>query len=114
MVLTLTLATVLLDGRSAVAQDETGGEALALVDAAPLIVRGQVAATQSRWNQDHTALVTDNQIQVHYPVAGEAPSPLWVQTPGGTLPEEDVALLVAHAARLAVGQEVLLLLAPQG
>ncbi len=114
MVLALALVTVLLDGRSVVAQEEMDGEVWALVDSAPLIVRGQVATSQGRWNQDHTALVTDNQIQVHYPVAGEAPSPLWVQTPGGTLPEEDVALLVAHAARLAVGQEVLLLLAPQG
>ncbi len=56
-----------------------------LAAASPHIVVAVVESRQSRWNEQHTLLVTDYALRVEERLRGEAPDHLSITVPGGTL-----------------------------
>lgn len=79
-----------------------------LVQAADLIVRGQVTAVHSFWNADHSSIESEITLAIAYPLLGHSLRRLTVRTPGGYLAEEGIGMSSLHAATFAVGEEVLL------
>ncbi|HEY4591841.1 MAG TPA: hypothetical protein VIJ61_05495, partial [Thermoanaerobaculia bacterium] len=56
-----------------------------LAAASPHIVVAVVESRQSRWNEQHTLLVTDYVLRVEERLRGEAPDAVSITVPGGTL-----------------------------
>jgi hypothetical protein len=81
---------------------------------ADLIIRGQIRAQTTRWDEPRTSIVTDNVIEQRYVIAGStivAPmDQIVVRTLGGVLLSEGIGLGVSHEAHFEMGQEVLLFL----
>lgn len=80
---------------------------------ADLIVRGRVISSKARWNSEHTQIISEQQVAVHYTLAGKSPAVLRLATPGGYLPEEGIGLFVSDTPTLQVGEEALLFLHAQ-
>jgi len=55
-----------------------------LAAASPHIVVATVESRESRWNDQHTLLVTDYGLRVEERLRGEAPDRLSITVPGGT------------------------------
>src|SRR5947208_2123376 len=56
-----------------------------LAAASPHIVVAVIESRQSRWNDQHTLVVTDYALRVEERLRGEAPDRLSITVPGGTL-----------------------------
>ena len=81
-----------------------------LVRMAPLIVHGTVTETQSRWNEDHSLIVTEARVLVSETLRGQRRSEVTVVQPGGRVGKLRVD--VDGAVAVLPGQEVVLFLAP--
>lgn len=77
-----------------------------LVQAADLIVRGQVTAVHSFWNADQRLIESDTTIAVAYALVGTPQRTLTVRTTGGFLATEGLGMVSMHEANFAVGEEV--------
>ena len=77
---------------------------------APVIVHGTVTQTHSRWNEDHSLIVTESQIRVTETLHGRPQSEVTVTQPGGRVGKLRVD--VDGAVAVLPGQEVVLFLAP--
>lgn len=76
--------------------------------AAPVIVRGQVVAVQTRWDDAHRSISTYAEVVRQEALKGSAPELLLVRQPGGEV--GPVGQRVAGAATFIVGEEVVLFL----
>jgi hypothetical protein len=78
------------------------------------IVRGQVLAVESKWNESETSIYTQVTIQVAevYKSSGDAPTTATVIFPGGTV--DDTRLWVEHTPTFTVGQDVVTFLIDHG
>ena len=83
-----------------------------LVRLSPVIVHGTVLSTASRWNEDHSLIVTDVRIGVITTLRGEPRQEITVVQPGGRVGKLRVD--VDGAAVFLVGEELVLFLAPDG
>ena len=72
------------------------------------IVHGTVVSTESRWNEDHSLIITDVRIRVESVLKGSAASSVVVTQPGGTVGKLRVD--VSGAMTFRAGQETVLFL----
>lgn len=56
-----------------------------LAEASPNVVVASVLARQSRWNPQHTLIVTDYMLRIEDRLRGEAPDRITISVPGGTV-----------------------------
>ena len=56
-----------------------------LSQASSTIVRGHVVGQETRWNQNHTRIMTYTTIQLDQTLKGQPPSTLVIEQPGGTV-----------------------------
>ena len=101
--------TLYLSSATTVRADEPA----TLAEAATLIVRGKVTATQSRWTEETHMIVTDVEIAPLYTLRGQAPSTITVTVEGGALPAEGIAMASSRSADFVTDEHVLLFLRPQ-
>jgi len=101
-------------GMEALSTNKIPDSMVELIKKSDLIVRGRVATTHSAWNADHTLIETDNLIDVHYALFGDAPQQLRLHTLGGVLADEDLGMAASDAMTLAPQEELLLFLHKQG
>lgn len=85
-----------------------------LVEAADLIVRGQVTAVRSVWAADHSIIESEVTIAVAYTLFGNPQRTVTIRTPGGYLATEGLGMVSLHAATFVVGEEVLAFAYQQG
>ena len=83
-----------------------------MVQASPSIVHGTVTATSSRWNADHTMIVTDVTVQVHDVLRGDDRRRVVFTQPGGSVGA--VRVDVPGASAFQAGEEAVFFLAPGG
>ncbi len=78
------------------------------------VVRGQVLAVESKWNENQTSIFTEVTIDVSEVIkaSGSAPTIATVIIPGGTV--GDTRLWVEHTPVFAVGQDVVTFLIDHG
>src|SRR5262245_59228827 len=81
-----------------------------MVSIAPSIVVGTVESSNSRWNEDHSLIVTDVRIRVTDVIKGHEAGEIIVTQPGGKVGKLRVDVDGAVAYRN--GQETVLFLAP--
>jgi hypothetical protein len=81
-----------------------------MVSMAPSIVVGTVESSSSRWNEDHSLIVTDVRIQVTDVIKGQNVGQVVITQPGGRVGKLRVDVDGAVAYRS--GQETVLFLAP--
>jgi hypothetical protein len=81
-----------------------------MVSMAPSIVVGSVESSSSRWNEDHSLIVTDVRIRVTDVIKGQNAGEILVTQPGGRVGKLRVDVDGAVAYR--TGQETVLFLAP--
>jgi len=81
-----------------------------LVSMAPSIVVGTVESSSSRWNEDHSLIVTDVRVQVTDVIKGQNAGEIVITQPGGRVGKLRVD--VDGAAAYPSGQETILFLAP--
>lgn len=85
-----------------------------LVQAADLIIRGQVTAVHSFWNADHRLIESDTTIAVAYQLVGSPQRTLTIRTTGGFVATDGLGMVSMHEANFAVGEEVLAFAYQQG
>jgi len=81
-----------------------------LTQASSDIVRAQVVGQTSRWNQDHTQIVTVTTCEVKQTLKGHVPSSIEVEQPGGRV--GNVGMLVPGSASFLPESEYVLFLEP--
>ena len=75
------------------------------------IIQCEVVDKKSRWNDDHTMIVTDITLKVTATIKGPAPKKdITITMAGGELLEEDQAIIVAGAPEFEIGDEKVLFL----
>ena len=84
-----------------------------LASGSPSIVHGQVTSVQSRWNEDHSMIISEARIRVLGSVKGESGKEIVVIQPGGVVgklkieipgvglmrPDDEVVLFLAQGGR---------------
>lgn len=98
------------DRRTILQEIQLRKEIANLVRQADWIGRGRVVGSRSHWNQDHTAIESEVQIQVLYTVMGTMAESIVVETMGGYLPTENLGMLASHVATFTPGEELFLFL----
>jgi len=81
-----------------------------MVSMAPSIVVGSVESSSSRWNEDHSLIVTDVRIRVTDVIKGQTAGEIVITQPGGRV--EKLRVDVDGAVPYSAGQETVLFLAP--
>ena len=76
----------------------------------PLIVRGHVGQSQTRWDDPHRHISTFTEVVTAESLKGRAPSVFLVREPGGEVGQ--VGQLVSGAPAFKSGEEVVLFLTP--
>jgi hypothetical protein len=76
-----------------------------LTKASSEVVRGKVVSRESRWNDDHTLIVTDVVLQVTETFKGQHGTRVTLEVLGGQV--EDLALEVVGGPSFKVGEDVL-------
>jgi hypothetical protein len=75
------------------------------------IVQCEVVDKKSRWNDDHTIIVTDITLKVTAAIKGPVPKKnLTITMAGGEILEEDQAIIVSGAPEFEIGDEKVLFL----
>jgi hypothetical protein len=108
--LSIPLAALLLSPAFVGATSTVAVPVSELVRLSPVIVHGTVLSTESRWNEDHSLIVTDVRIGVLNTLRGQAVSDVVVTQPGGRVGKLRVEVDGAGAFRL--GDETILFLSP--
>ena len=73
------------------------------VSAAPVIVIGTTLSTQSAWTVDRTSIQTRTQVRVDQVVRGNPPTPLTIDTSGGSA--DGIQQWVEHEPTFVVGEQ---------
>ena len=81
------------------------------VQHADRIIQCEVVDKKSRWNDDHTMIVTDITLKVTAALKGPIPKQnITITVAGGEIPEEDQAIIVSDAPEFEIGDEKVLFL----
>ena len=83
-------------------------DAREMVAKSPAIVHGTVVSTASRWNADHSLIVTETRLRVQTTLKGQLGGEVVVLQPGGTVGKLQVE--VPGATPFRVGEETVLFL----
>lgn len=81
-----------------------------LSQASTEIVRGRVISQESRWNQDHTQIVTFTTLEVQDAMKGHPPATVVIEQPGGTV--GNIRVRVAGTALFKTQEDYVLFLEP--
>ena len=79
-----------------------------LAHTAELIVQGQVLATRSFWNAEHTLIESEATVAVTHTWLGHVGRTIQVRTTGGYLADAQLGLISMHEATFTPGETVLL------
>ena len=81
-----------------------------LVRQADRVVVGTTGVSVSRWDGSSRIIITETTVHVSRVVKGPATAQVVVSTPGGMLPENNVAMIVPDMPRFARNEDVVLFL----
>ncbi|HZP00128.1 MAG TPA: hypothetical protein VFD30_07530 [Terriglobia bacterium] len=81
-----------------------------LTQASTAIVQGRVVSQESRWNPEHTRILTYTTIAVNQPIKGNPPATLVIEQPGGKI--GNIHTFVAGSVRFRPQIEYMLFLEP--
>lgn len=74
------------------------------------IVQAQVIATESRWHETESIILTEHTLAVIKTLTGDTSELIQIETVGGYLPEEELGLWVSHEMNFPTGEDLILFL----